>query len=122
MRELSDVCGAENDAALRDTNLRKHMATKCLSLNLSKTEVSHVANFMDHHQNVHKQIYRQPVAKVDILDMSKILERAVNTSTHNTANSVITDNTAGNTDSSINDRVLKYRFPCPKLFIYDVFD
>lgn len=31
---------------------------------------------MGHHEHIHKEIYRQPVAKVDILEMSKILEKA----------------------------------------------
>ncbi|XP_011703025.1 PREDICTED: uncharacterized protein LOC105459051 [Wasmannia auropunctata] len=104
MREQSAVCGAKNDRALRGTTLCKHIATKCLSLNLSENEVSHVANFMGHHQDIHKQIYRQPVAKIDILDMSKILERAGNTSVHNTTDSSVTENnTTDNTsDTSIN--------------------
>jgi len=35
-----------------------------------------MANFMGHYEHVHKEIYRQPVAKVDIFEMSKILEKA----------------------------------------------
>lgn len=31
---------------------------------------------MGHHEKIHKEIYRQPVAKVDILEMSRILEKA----------------------------------------------
>ncbi|XP_071652158.1 uncharacterized protein [Temnothorax longispinosus] len=101
MREYSATCGAENVSTLRGTILRKHIATKCLSLNLTETEVSHVANFMGHHQDIHKQIYRQPVAKVDILDMSKILEKAGNVSAHNTTNSSVTrENITDITDTS----------------------
>jgi len=103
MREQSAACGVENDQTLRGTNLRKHIATKCSALNLSENEVSHVANFMGHHQDIRKQIYRQPVAKIDILDMSKILERAGNTSAHNTTDSSVTKDTTDNTiDTSTN--------------------
>jgi len=103
MREQSAVCGVENDKALRGTNLRKHIAT-CLSLNLSENEVSHVANFMGYHQDIHKQIYRQPVAKIDILDMSKILERAGNTSAHNATDSSVTrDNTIDTSTNNLSE-------------------
>jgi len=76
MRDFASACGAKNISALRGTALRKHIATKCVDLNLSDNQVIRVANFMDHHEHIHKEIYRQPVAKVDILEMSKILEKA----------------------------------------------
>jgi len=56
MREQSAVCGVENDQVIRGTNLRKHIATKCLALNLSENEVSHIAKFFGHHQDIHEQI------------------------------------------------------------------
>jgi hypothetical protein len=76
MRDFASECGAKNMSTLRGTTLRKHVATKCVDLNLSDNQVTRVANFMGHHEHIHKEIYRQPVTKVNILDMSKILERA----------------------------------------------
>ncbi|XP_036144299.1 uncharacterized protein LOC118646112 [Monomorium pharaonis] len=76
MRSFASLCGAKNSFALRGTTLRKHVATKCVDLNLSDNQITRVANFMGHHEHIHKEIYRQPVAKVDILEMSKILEKA----------------------------------------------
>ncbi|XP_029178241.1 uncharacterized protein LOC114946029 [Nylanderia fulva] len=85
MRGFASECGAKNISSLRGTALRKHVATKCVDLNLSDNQVTRVANFMGHHEHIHKEIYRQPVAKVDILEMSKILEKAqgVDTTTSN---------------------------------------
>ncbi|XP_077270902.1 uncharacterized protein LOC143902074 isoform X2 [Temnothorax americanus] len=76
MRDFASACGAKNVSLLRGTALRKHVATKCVDLNLSDNQVTRVANFMGHHEQIHKQIYRQPVARVDILEMSKILLKA----------------------------------------------
>ncbi|KMQ84189.1 hypothetical protein RF55_18231 [Lasius niger] len=76
MRKFSNYCGAKKPSTLRDTSLRKHIATKCADMEMNETEISRVANFMGHHVDIHKNIYRQPVAKVDILSMSKVLEKA----------------------------------------------
>lgn len=70
MREFSNICGAENKKSLRGTILRKDMATKCV--HLPDTEISLIADFMGHHKDTHKNIYRQPVAESDILNMAKI--------------------------------------------------
>lgn len=47
-----------------------------MDLNLSDNQITRVVNFMGNHEKIHKEIYRQPVAKVNILEMSKILEKA----------------------------------------------
>ncbi|KAL6423074.1 hypothetical protein ACFW04_010508 [Cataglyphis niger] len=51
MRDFASECGTKNISTLRGTILRKHVVTKC--------------------------IYKQPVAKIDILEMSKILEKVL---------------------------------------------
>ncbi|XP_063993690.1 uncharacterized protein LOC135171231 isoform X2 [Diachasmimorpha longicaudata] len=76
MREYSTKCGAEIPSALRGTQLRKHIATRCINLNLTRGEVTDIANFMGHHENIHKNIYRQPVLETDIVKISKILNTA----------------------------------------------
>lgn len=68
MREFSNLCGAENKKSLRRTILRKDLATKCADL--PDIEISLVADFMGHHKDIQKNIYRQPVAEVDILNMA----------------------------------------------------
>ncbi|KAH0535100.1 hypothetical protein KQX54_013418 [Cotesia glomerata] len=76
MRRFSDECNAENPKSLRGTPLRKHVATKCTQFGLNKTKITHVAKFMGHDIKINENIYKQPVAKTDIIDMSKVLEKA----------------------------------------------
>ncbi|XP_066590664.1 uncharacterized protein [Prorops nasuta] len=76
LMKFSVECGAEHPHRLRGTNLRKHIATKCISLNLSENEVSDLANFMGHAEKIHKNIYRQPLIDREIVKMSYLLEKA----------------------------------------------
>ncbi|XP_046740533.1 uncharacterized protein LOC124407966 [Diprion similis] len=80
MRKFAEESSAVNTKALRGTTLRKHVATKCASMDLSENDICDVANFMGHHENIHKNIYRQPVINRDIIRMSQVLEQAVGTS------------------------------------------
>lgn len=96
MRDFASACGAKNVSALRGTALRKHVATKCVDLNLSDNQVTRMANFMGHHEHIHKEIYRQPVAKVDILEMSKILEKAQGADTTTSNETNVTMNSENN--------------------------
>lgn len=70
------------------------MATKCA--HLPDTEISLIADFMGHHKDIHKNIYRQPVAESDILNIAKILEKTQDISTHNISNTTNTTNTTNN--------------------------
>lgn len=76
IRTFAGNCGATNPESLRGTPLRKHAATKCAEFQLDENEISNFAKFMGHDIQIHKNIYRQPVAKVDILGISHILEKA----------------------------------------------
>lgn len=76
MRKFSVSCGATHPKTLRGTQLRKHIATVCVSLNLSEHQVTDLANYMGHAEKIHKDIYRQPLASREILGRSKLLERA----------------------------------------------
>lgn len=76
LRQFSAECGAKNTDRLTGTKLRKHIATTCISLNLSETEISDLANFMGHREQIHKNFYRQPLVNREILQMSKLLEVA----------------------------------------------
>lgn len=60
MRFYAKACGAPNPMALRGTELRKHVATKCSIFKLSDPLVQRVADHLGHKLDIHKSIYRQP--------------------------------------------------------------
>jgi len=74
MRRYSEECGALHPDRLRGTNLRKHIATTCINLNLKDHEVSDLANFMGHDEKIHKNHYRHPILSREIFQVSKLLE------------------------------------------------
>lgn len=76
---------------LRGTLLRKHVATVCMALNLSNNEVEDLANFMGHAKEIHLRHYRQPIAHRDILQVSRLLEKAQGTFDENDVISEETD-------------------------------
>lgn len=75
LRRFASECGASNPETLRGTNLRKHMATNCVNMNLEKKQTEKVAHFLGHNPNIHTSIYQQRKS-TDILMMSKYLEKA----------------------------------------------
>ncbi|XP_067209307.1 uncharacterized protein [Linepithema humile] len=77
MRYFSKKCGAQIPHTLRGTELRKHIATMCITLNLSKNEVDDLANFMGHHEKIHKRHYRQSIPAVEIIRITKFLQAAL---------------------------------------------
>lgn len=76
LRTFSKNCGAKLPHSLRGTQLRKHIATCCISLNLSEDQVTDLANFMGHDKNIHKSHYRQPIPELEILRITQFLEAA----------------------------------------------
>lgn len=76
MRTFSVACGASMSQTLRGTQLRKHIATKCISLNLLEHQVNDLSQHLGHTEKIHKEHYRLPVASRDILQVSKLLEYA----------------------------------------------
>lgn len=77
MRDFSKKYDAQIPHALRGTELRKHIATTCITLNLSENEVDDLANFMGHHEKIHKRHYRQSIPAIEIIRMTKFLEAAL---------------------------------------------
>ncbi|XP_029158334.1 uncharacterized protein LOC114945545 [Nylanderia fulva] len=77
MRDYSSKCGAAKPLTLRGTKLRKHIATKCITLNLSESEVTELANFMGHDKSIHKSHYRQSIPELDIPRFSRLLNLAI---------------------------------------------
>ncbi|CAH1114874.1 unnamed protein product [Psylliodes chrysocephalus] len=76
LNTYSKLCGAKRPETLRGTELRKHIATKCGTMNLGKTEIKDVADYLGHHEKIHYDYYRLPNATKDIVRMSNILEKA----------------------------------------------
>ncbi|KAM0727236.1 hypothetical protein ACS0PU_006568 [Formica fusca] len=73
MRKYSKISGAKMPASLRGTMLRKHIATVCISLDISEHEVNDLADFMGHHEKIHKSHYRQSIITKD-LAISRLLK------------------------------------------------
>lgn len=76
LRKISVLCGAKEPETLRGTKMRKHVASMCISLELTETAVADVAEYLGHHDKVHYKYYRKmPIAR-DIVNMSKLLQTA----------------------------------------------
>ncbi|KAF5300726.1 hypothetical protein FQR65_LT19320 [Abscondita terminalis] len=75
LRTYAVQCGAKKPNLLRATQLRKHIATECALNDLADNEIRDVANFMGHAIDIHNNIYRRPVEKRDVVQMSQILEK-----------------------------------------------
>ncbi|XP_074026472.1 uncharacterized protein isoform X2 [Leptinotarsa decemlineata] len=76
MNQYSKLCGAEKPNTLRGTQLRKHIATKCATMDLGKTELKDIADYLGHNEKIHLDHYRLPNVAKDIVRMSNILEKA----------------------------------------------
>lgn len=74
MRKFAKDCNATHSTTLRGTTLHKHIATHCIQLNLNDTDVTDLATFMGHANQIHRDHYRQPLASRDILKISQYLE------------------------------------------------
>ncbi|XP_077273299.1 uncharacterized protein LOC143903528 [Temnothorax americanus] len=77
MRRFANECGALIPCALRGTTLRKHIATYTSMLNIEECQVDRLANFMGHHKDIHKNIYRVPVPVAEMTDVSRLLMAAI---------------------------------------------
>ncbi|KAF5270522.1 hypothetical protein FQR65_LT17834 [Abscondita terminalis] len=77
MRKFSFECGALIPSSLRGTTLRKHIATFTAMLDIEETQVDRLANFMGHHKEIHKDIYRIPVPVAEMTDVSRLLVAAM---------------------------------------------
>ncbi|KAG4067399.1 hypothetical protein HA402_000621 [Bradysia odoriphaga] len=77
LRNMSVLCGASNPTSLRGTNLRKHMATKCISLELNDSLVSEIADFMGHEKKIHYEYYRHNPLPREVVNIVPLLEAAI---------------------------------------------
>ncbi|XP_058980559.1 uncharacterized protein LOC131803367 isoform X1 [Musca domestica] len=93
LRKFASECGALIPDTLRGTKLRKHIATYTSLLNVQESTVDRLANFLGHHKDIHKSIYRVPVPVAEITSVSKILLSAAGC---NLQNSIETSNSNRN--------------------------
>lgn len=77
MRRFANECGALIPSTLRGTTLRKHIATYTSMLNIEECQIDRLANFMGHHKDIHKNIYRVPVPVAEMTDVSRLLMAAI---------------------------------------------
>lgn len=108
MREYSSKCGAEKPLTLRGTKLRKHIATKCITLNLSESEVTELANFMGHDKNIHKSHYRQSIPELDIPRFSRLLNVAIFNREENEDED--NDDVEGSNDEAVEENLISETF------------
>lgn len=76
IRKFSSICGAADPKSLKCTMLRKQLANAVARDQLNDTEVSYVADFMGHHEKIHREYYRRMPIVTEIITLSKVLERA----------------------------------------------
>ncbi|KAJ6642612.1 Protein obstructor-E [Pseudolycoriella hygida] len=77
LKKFAELSGAENPSRINGTNLRKQLATMCVSLKLDDSEVADVADFMGHAELVHRNSYRQNTIDRQVVKMSQWLEAAL---------------------------------------------
>lgn len=77
LKKFAELSGAENPSRINGTNLRKQLATMCVSFKLDDAEVADVADFMGHAELVHRNIYRQNTIDRQVVMMSQWLEAAL---------------------------------------------
>lgn len=74
--KFSGKCGAKDPKSLRGKTMRKHMASMCISKELSDNAVSDVADVMGHHEKIHREYYRRNPMVREVVKMSQLLEAA----------------------------------------------
>lgn len=57
------------------TLLRKHIATTCIALNLTETEVDDLANFVGHANKINCDHYRIPITQRGMVHFASLLEK-----------------------------------------------
>lgn len=75
MRKYSVASGTKLQTSLRGTILRKHIATICITLDVSENQVNDLADFMGHLERIYRSHYRQSVITRD-LAISQLLKYA----------------------------------------------
>ncbi|XP_059221086.1 uncharacterized protein LOC131995869 [Stomoxys calcitrans] len=77
LRQYSKECGAKIPESLRGTALRKQIATYMSIINAEDAAVDKLADFMGHHKDIHKNVYRTSIPAAEITCVAKILMAAI---------------------------------------------
>ncbi|KAH0563791.1 hypothetical protein KQX54_006515 [Cotesia glomerata] len=77
LRKYAEECGAQFPERLRAIKLRRHVATCTAMIGLKDMDVDRLANFMGHHKEIHKNIYRVDVPVAEITLVGKLLKSAM---------------------------------------------
>lgn len=73
LRDISQVCGADEPCRLTSTQLRKNIATVSHILNLKDRDLELLARHLGHSINVHREFYRLPHNTLQLAKVSKLL-------------------------------------------------
>ncbi|KAK0157023.1 hypothetical protein PV328_011998, partial [Microctonus aethiopoides] len=100
LNRFAKESGAKVPQSLRCTMLRKHIASYTAMLGLQDNKVKDLANFMGHHENIHKDVYVISNCVKDMVEVSRLLQAAVGGADHESVGDEDDDN---NYDSDSND-------------------
>lgn len=103
MRRFANDCGALIPSSLRGTDLRKHIATYTAMLDIEDNQVDRLANFMGHHKDIHKSIYRIPVPIAEMTDVSRLLVAAMGNDEEERNDDQSEDENSASSDSDCNE-------------------
>lgn len=84
--KYSKKCGANEPSSLRGTNLRKHLATMGMTMELNDDMVAELAKFMGHAEKVHREHYRHNTIDREVVKIGKLLEAAQGFEEHDSDN------------------------------------
>ncbi|XP_060083174.1 uncharacterized protein LOC132562449 [Ylistrum balloti] len=73
LRRFAQDARLEKPENLTSTQLRKHVATISQVLNLSKSDLENMANFLGHDIEIHRSFYRIPQQTLEIAKMGRLL-------------------------------------------------
>ncbi|KYN50101.1 hypothetical protein ALC62_00129, partial [Cyphomyrmex costatus] len=114
MRKFAIDCGASLPNTLRGTMLRKHLATYTALQRVDENQVSDLAKFMGHHEQIHKDVYRVPNGLIDMTEVSRLLQAAIGNEDNNNDNNEenfnnenVTEDTSSNDDDSYESNNIK---------------
>ncbi|KAG5862094.1 hypothetical protein JTB14_012474 [Gonioctena quinquepunctata] len=71
IRHYAVACGALNPLTLRETELRKQIATACALYNLSDPLVEDVANYLGHNMEIYRQSTAREIPTMETLTISQ---------------------------------------------------
>ena len=73
LRKFSKDASLSQPENITNTKLRKHVATVSQILNLKKSDLEAMANFMGHDTEIHRSFYRLPQETIQIARMGRLL-------------------------------------------------